>query len=483
MSLLIVKDLAVHGAQGEVVEPISLSIEPGQAITLIGETGSGKSLFAQSLLGILPKGLAAKGDLSILGETHSVTQTDALAHLWGRSISVLPQEPWRALDPLMRSRAQVEEVHRLVSKRSDAKAAADADLAAMDLTDAADRFPFELSGGMAQRLAIAAARAGGAQIVVADEPTKGLDLARRDEVARRMRTVTKAGGGLLTITHDLEFAEALGGEVIVLRDGQVVERGPAEQVLKTPAQDYTKDLIASEPRHWAPLQTGRTGDVTIRADDLTVARGERMIAKGIDLTIRAGEIVGLSGPSGIGKSSLGDTLLGLLPARHGAVVRDGALAPHRFQKLWQDPPAAFAPTLKLGRGLDDLMRLHGIARDALPPLMERLRLDSVLLDRLPAEVSGGELQRLAIARALLLDPVFLFADEPTSRLDPLTQREVIHMLVYLARSRQIAVLMVSHDPDLSAKATDRQIHLSGDVEASEASLADRALAQAFSTGG
>ena len=226
MSLLDVNNLAVHGLDGEVVAPISMTINPGQSVLLIGETGSGKSLFAQSLLGTLPKGLTATGGLSILGKRYSVTAADALAHLWGHQISVLPQEPWRALDPLMRSRRQVEEVYRLVSKRADARAAADADLDAMDLADAADRFPFELSGGMAQRLAIAAARAGGAQIVVADEPTKGLDLARRNDVARRMRTVTEAGGGLITITHDLEFAEALGGEVIVLREGQIIERGP-----------------------------------------------------------------------------------------------------------------------------------------------------------------------------------------------------------------------------------------------------------------
>ena len=482
MSLLDVNNLAVHGLDGEVVAPISMTINPGQSVLLIGETGSGKSLFAQSLLGTLPKGLTATGGLSILGKRYSVTEADALAHLWGHQISVLPQEPWRALDPLMRSRRQVEEVYRLVSKKTDARAAADADLDAMDLADAADHFPFELSGGMAQRLAIAAARAGGAQIVVADEPTKGLDLARRNDVARRMRTVTEAGGGLITITHDLEFAEALGGEVIVLREGQIIERGPAQQVLKSPSHPYTKDLIASEPRNWQPLAASKKGEVAIRAEKLCVARGERVIAKDIDLTIKAGEIVGLSGPSGIGKSSLGDTLLGLVPARAGHVERGGNLAAHRFQKLWQDPPAAFAPMQKLGQGLEDLMRLHGISRDALPPLLERLRLDPVLLDRLPSEVSGGELQRLSIARALLLEPVFLFADEPTSRLDPLTQREVIQMLVELARARQIAVLMVSHDPDLTERATDRQINLAeGTHEAILSDMADP-LTEALATG-
>ena len=358
----------------------------------------------------------------------------------------------------MRARTQVAEAHKLVAGSATPLADAAADLTELDLEDAGGKYPFELSGGMAQRLAIAAARAGGAQIVVADEPTKGLDVARRDDVARRLDAVTQAGGALLTITHDLELAEALGGEILVLRKGGLIERGEAERVLSAPTNPYTADLLRAEPRHWAPLTKTQVGKPVLVGHQVTVERGGQTLFRDQDITLHAGEIVGLLGPSGIGKSSLGDTLLGITAPAGGTITRCNAAA-KRYQKLWQDPPAAFAPHLSLGRGLRDLISLHGIEPDRLPPLLEKLRLEPALLDRKPDEVSGGELQRLSMARALLLDPVFLFADEPTSRLDPLTQREVMDFLTDLARENGIAVLLVSHDPDLIANSTDRQISL------------------------
>lgn len=462
MTFLIAENIAVRAGGTQMVAPVSLRLEAGKAVTLIGETGSGKSLCAQALLGLLPRGLSASGSLSIHGRSIDVTDKAAFEALWGRDVSVLPQEPWLALNPLKRATGHVEEVYRLVARDKSPAEKARSDLAAYGLAHTTDAFPFELSGGMAQRLAIAAARAGGAGIIVADEPTKGLDVARRDDVARQMQQVIADGGALLTVTHDLELAAALGGEIFVFRDGAVVESGPATQVLTEPAEQYTRELVAADPRNWATRSEPGASEAVLQCKSLSVARGDKVLLENLDLTLHRGEILGLYGPSGTGKSSLGDTLLGLLTPRSGEITYAPNTSRRRFQKLYQDPPSAFPATQILGQGLNDLIRLHRVAADSLPSLLDRLHLRSDLLDRLPSEVSGGELQRLAIARALLLDPVFLFADEPTSRLDPLTQKSVIDLLIEVARERGIAILLVSHDPALIAKATDGRVAVSFD---------------------
>ncbi|QTF92993.1 ATP-binding cassette domain-containing protein, partial [Halomonas sp. BM-2019] len=326
-----------------------------------------------------------------------------------------------------------------------------------------------------QRVAFAAASASGAPIVIADEPTKGLDAARRDAVVALLARTPEAGGALLTITHDIEVARRLGGEVILLRRGEVVERGPAAQLLAAPQSDYGRRLLAAEPTRWPappPLTAARTAPV-ITARGLAKARGGRQLFAGLDISVQPGEIVGVVGPSGCGKSTLGDLLLGLGAADAGEIRRE-VDSPLACQKLYQDPPAAFSPHWRLARLLDDLVCRHRLDRTAIAPLMARLGLDEALLGRRPGEISGGELQRFAILRVLLLAPRFLFADEPTSRLDPITQRETLTLLVALARERRCGVMLVSHDPALVERICDRRLSLEPETPEPGAASADRA---------
>ncbi|WP_355661156.1 ABC transporter ATP-binding protein [Halomonas salifodinae] len=475
--LLQATNLSIHG-EGVTIAPLDFSLARGGRLTLLGETGSGKSLIAQAIMGTLPKGLGAEGELTIDGDGFAAADGASRRALWGRRLALLPQEPWHALDPTMASGAQVAESHRYLGGlgRRRAREAARRDLAGLGLAGAEGRLPGELSGGMAQRVAFAAASAGGAPIVIADEPTKGLDAPRRDAVVELLAATPARGGALLTITHDIEVARRLGGEVIILRQGQVVERGPAEQLLSAPRSDYARRLLDAEPARWPapPPPPATAGEPILEARGLAKRRGDRELFRDLDLSLKPGEIVGVVGPSGCGKSTLGDLLLGLTERDAGEVTR----APgHRlaFQKLYQDPPAAFSPHWTLARLLEDLVRRHRLERDAIAPLMARLGLDPALLARRPGEISGGELQRFAILRVLLMEPRFLFADEPTSRLDPITQRDTLALLVELARERHCAVMLVSHDPALIERVCDQRLVLGGE-EAERVSETLEALA-------
>ncbi|MFN3501437.1 MAG: ABC transporter ATP-binding protein [Allorhizobium sp.] len=464
--LLSVDGASVSAASGEIVAPVSFSLKAGRPFTILGETGSGKSLLAQAIIGLLPSGLTATGSLTIDGETLPLAEPKLFRKLWGRTVGVLPQEPWLALDPTMVALDQVAEGHRYLGRldEDEAVSAARTDLEALGVLDAEAKLPGQLSGGMAQRVAFAAARAGGARIIIADEPTKGLDVSRRDEVIALLMREVQAGGTVLTITHDLALARQMGGDLAVMLEGRIVEAGEAADVLASPSHDYTRRLIAAEPDNWAQRASAVPGDTDpiLIASGLKKARGGKLLFAGQDLSLRPGEIVGITGPSGSGKSSLGDVLLGLLTPDAGEVIRLPQASAIRYQKLYQDPPSAFPQKITLGEAIADLIRLHRLDGGRVGPLMERLRLSPVLLTRLPTEVSGGELQRFALLRVLLLDPVFLFADEPTSRLDLITQQETIGLLTELARERNCAVLLVSHDAALIEKTCDRQVRIGSD---------------------
>lgn len=325
MTMLVAQDITVHAGAQALVNPVSLTLEAGKAVTILGESGSGKSLLAQAILGTLPESLNAAGRLAVGDRRFDPAKPRSNRALWGRHIAVLPQEPWLALDPLMSARKQVAEVHEVLRSDQQPDTRADADLAALGLSGAERKFPWELSGGMAQRLAFAAARAGGAAITVADEPTKGLDAGRRDDVLALLRRGIESGGGLLTITHDLQLAAGLGGEILVMQGGDVVERGPVERILSTPEHPYTQALVASDPAHWPRRVAPQEASPMIRAQGLQVSRNGRQLFAPVSFELAPGQILGVFGPSGCGKSSLGNALLSLLPMK----ARCGGIQPCR----------------------------------------------------------------------------------------------------------------------------------------------------------
>ena len=447
------EEVTVGASGATIVGPVSLDLEPGDCVTVMGETGAGKSLLAQAVIGTLPPGLTATGRISVGGSRVDRIAPAGRAALWGRTVTLLPQEPWRALNPLMRSGSQVEETHRHVAGRSvrDARAATRADFLDLDLLAAERHLPGTLSGGMAQRIAFAAAKAGGAPLVIADEPTKGLDADRVETVTALLKRVPDEGGALLTITHDLRLARRLGGECVLLKGGVVVETGPSERLLSRPGSDYGRAMLAAEPSAWRLPRPAAAGESVLRAEALTVGRGGRALVRGFDLQLRRSERLSIVGPSGSGKTSLLDTLAGILPPLSGRLRRGSGLPATAVQKLYQDPPAAFPERVRLLASLRDVSRRHGVPWARVEGLLTALGVGPALLNRRPPEVSGGELQRIALARVLMIRPAVLLADEPTSRMDPITQAAVIRLIAQAAAEHGSAVVLVTHDREIAER--------------------------------
>lgn len=460
MTLLAVENLSVHVGHTCLLQPISFAIAKGERLTILGQTGSGKSLLAHAIMGNLPSGLHSQGRARLAGQDMGSPATRRA--LWGRQISSLPQEPWNALDPLMPAVKQLAETYQLVNGQplAQARESADYRLSLQGLSESRHKRVGQLSGGMAQRLAIACAMAGGAPVLIADEPTKGLDVSRRDQVVTQLRDQTEQGA-LITITHDVAVARQLGGRLMVMREGQLLESGPAEAILDAPQHHYTRTLIEADPRNWMKEAKTETTDRSrvLSTHSLSIGRGQTTLLSNLSIELRAGEVTGILGDSGCGKSTLGDTLLGLHAPLQGQVLRHQDTEPHRWQKLYQDPTASVSKAVSLQQLLDDLIERHELDRARIAPLMKRLELDASLLQRNADAVSGGELQRFCLLRVLLLDPVFLFADEPTSRLDPVTAKSVNQLLVEVCRESGCALVLVSHDPDLIEKLSDQVLRL------------------------
>lgn len=452
-SLLRVEDLSIRIGSRVLLNEVSFELRPGECLTLLGESGAGKSLLAQAIMGNLPRVLAARGRIHIGSAESSADDGPARRPLWGRTLAMLPQEPSQALSPLMKIRSQLAEVHRWVRGlgRDDALKQADDGLKDAGLAAATAQYPWQLSGGMAQRAAACMAQAGGARILLADEPTKGLDRHWSDRVIESFRALRKAGGCVVVITHDLRVARALGGKLIVLRRGEVVEQGETGLVLNAPTQAFTRQLLAAEPARWAVPAVSAPGAEVLHAAGLSKRFGARTLFRDLDLSLNRRQRLVLQGSSGVGKSTLGNILLGLMQPDTGLVRRNPQLPAHAFQKLYQDPVASFAPTVPLRCLLEDVRRRHGGSRESLQAHLERLGIPDDLLERRASEVSGGELQRVAMARALMVRPALLFADEPTSRLDYLTQQDAIRLLLESVETSDAALILVTHDEDIAAR--------------------------------
>lgn len=471
-----IEDLRVEVGGKAIVDGVSLRVPPGRVIALVGASGSGKTTTGLALLGEFPAGARVSGEVRRTGE-------GLIGHV--------PQHPAAVLNPARRvaalltdiARAQVRHLPR-ARRRAAARENVLRALGEAQLPDAESllrRYPHQLSGGQQQRIVLAQALLLGARIIVADEPTTGQDALTKSRVVDQLAAVAARGIAVVLLSHDLDVVHALADEIHVMRNGRVVESGPTERVWRAPRHEWTRRLIDAQRPSWgrerevdgvrgpsdAPRPMVRVRGLTARHRGS--AGGTTVAVRVPELDLSAGEFLAVVGRSGSGKTTLARCLAGLHRDLDGEVLLDGAPLPRSLrdrgrgqlaavQYVFQDARAAFdehrpvldqvARTAVRLRGVDD----RAAEADALRTLA-RLGLPAELAHRRPGQLSGGELQRSALARALLARPRVLICDEITSGLDTVTRQGILDVLMGLRGARDGAsVVLITHDLDTAAVA-------------------------------
>ncbi|GLQ10885.1 ABC transporter ATP-binding protein [Devosia yakushimensis] len=479
MSLLEVKGLSVRFGNAEVVSDVSFALERGERFGIIGESGSGKTLTALAATGLLPEGALVGGSISIDGVPLPTNERE-MARLRGKRIGMVFQEPMTALNPLMRVSEQIAEAITL--NRGDSPQLDVPNLlkeVGLELKHG-ERFPHQLSGGQRQRVMIAVALASQPDILIADEPTSALDLITQKRVLDLIAEIcTRRRMALLFISHDLKAVGVLCSRVAVMHRGRLVEMGAASAVFTRPQQDYTRRLIAASRFEVTREDHAQAGAPLLEVDQVVreYRQGgwwpwwERPLraVDGVSLAISEGECVALVGPSGCGKTTLAKMIVGLDSATAGQ-IRLGGRSYHGtdlprekrrdVSLVFQDPFGSFNPRLTIAQSLGEPLRLEAeldlVERQRrLAEAIEAVGLRADMLARYPHEFSGGQRQRLAIARALVTRPKLVVLDEPVSALDVSVRGEVLALLARLQADFGLTYLIISHDIDMVRAVADR----------------------------
>ncbi|HBF60967.1 MAG TPA: microcin ABC transporter ATP-binding protein [Methyloceanibacter sp.] len=482
-TLLSIDSLCVDFHAGEkvthAVKDVSFEIDRGETLALVGESGSGKTVSALSILQLLPYPAASHpaGAIYFKGENLLALPPDGLRHVRGNQISMIFQEPMTSLNPLHTIERQIAEVLRIhMGITGDAARARVIDLLTkVGIPDATERlasYPHQLSGGQRQRVMIAMALANEPDLLIADEPTTALDVTIQAQILELLLQLKdEFNMAMLLITHDLGIVRKMADRVCVMHQGAIVERGTTKDIFEHPKDDYTKHLIASEPKG-SPPPADPDAKTILRTDDLKVwfpikrgflrkTVGHIKAVDGIDVDVKEGQTLGVVGESGSGKTTLGQAILRLISSE-GPIVYLGQridgydskqMRPLRkeLQIVFQDPYGSLSPRMSIGQIIEEglLIQNPGISQkdrdERVARALTEVGLDAKVRDRYPHEFSGGQRQRIAIARALVLEPRFLILDEPTSALDVSVQAQIVDLLRDLQKRHRLAYLFISHD--------------------------------------
>lgn len=496
-TILDVSDLHIefhdHERPETVVYDFDLMLEEGEIVGLVGESGSGKSMSAMAIAGLLPRHEIEKhGKIQYAGTDLLHCTREALRKFQGDDIAVVFQEPMTSLDPVKKIGWQVEESVRLHHPEIHAeqrKQMALESLSEAGLTEPKkvyDAYPFELSGGMRQRVMIAAAMISNPKILIADEPTTALDVLVQEQIISLLQKINREKHtSILFISHDLSLINRLCSRVLVMHHGRVVEEGRTDSVFRYPQKDYTKKLIGSIPKvdlesprihdryihpdrmraagegssaaESAAAPSGKTASEALSIRHLNVYYREQdsgflqknsrvQVLHDINLSMKQGEILALVGGSGSGKSTLAKAIVGMNRMADGTIER----TEKHPQMIFQDPYDSLNPARRIGWLLREPLRIKGGMGDAdmdrrVDEMLSMVHLDASVKQRYPGQLSGGQRQRICIACALMCRPSLLIADEPVSALDVTIQAEILALLENMQRELDLSILFISHD--------------------------------------
>ncbi|MDZ4790215.1 MAG: ABC transporter ATP-binding protein [Hyphomicrobiales bacterium] len=490
LPLLDVQNLSVDFNTGDsvvnAVKRVSFTVGKGETVALVGESGSGKTVSAMSIMRLLsyPAASHPSGKILFRGRDVLTASEEEVRDLRGNNISIIFQEPMTSLNPLHRVGRQVAEIIKIHGRANDPNKGVSEEKAQGIVIDLlrkagirdpearARSYPHEMSGGQRQRVMIAMALANKPDLLIADEPTTALDVTIQAQILDLLQKLKdETGMALLLITHNLDIVKKMADRVYVMKDGEIAEQGPTRAIFDAPQHEYTRRLIASEPKGeppaadtsapvvletenlkvWFPVKTGMLQRVTshIKAVD------------GLSLRLRAGQTLGVVGESGSGKTTLGLAILRLVSSE-GKIAYVGnrldglnakAMRPIRreMQIVFQDPYGSLSPRLSISQIVEEGLVIqnpkmkYDERRERVSKALAEVGLKPEMQDRYPHEFSGGQRQRIAIARAMVLEPKFVMLDEPTSALDVSVQAQIVDLLRDLQEKRKLAYLFISHD--------------------------------------
>lgn len=478
MSLMKVRDLKVvyesRHERIQAVRHLDFEIKPGEIVGLVGESGSGKSTGVRAIMGLLPESAAVSAD-RIEFDGEDISDVRKLRNIRGSKLAMVFQEPASYLNPTVKIGRQLTETLRthLKCRKDEVREQA---LELLDMVgircveECMNRYPFELSGGMCQRVVIAIALAGNPKMIIADEPTASLDVTVQGQILELFRRIAaELGVAVLLVTHDLGIVSAFCSRVMVMSKGEIVEQGDRVELFRHPKHDYTRALLAYRTKRMEPVKREIREEKLLRVCNIQKQYQGLEAVNGVSFQILKGESFGLVGESGCGKTTLARMVTGVMKNDGGEIYyKENPIKEKGFwdkyrseiQMIFQNPSGSLNPRLKVAETLEEPLLIHKLGsreerRIKAAQMLELVGLNSRDGNKYPHEFSGGQRQRIGIARALILEPELVVCDEPVSALDATVRYQILELLQRTQKKTGLSYLMISHDLSVVRNVTER----------------------------